>query len=301
MTKQEIFSQTLKHLQNERFNRILEAKSYMQSAYKHKEILDLANKLGELKIELAKTDKSSIYDQMNLIKKELILKLNQFGYDINKIFPKFNCNICEDKGILEDGKICECLKKQYENNLLLNSKVKLDNFPTLNEISLDKYENENIKKIIKILSKISETKYNTFLFCGETGTGKTYVAKSFLKTYILQNNLGIFYDMSSLNQLFLNAHLDYENRDKLLSEINNCDCLIIDDLGSEPMYKNVTKEYLLTLLNERQNKNLITLFTTNLTLNDIKNIYNERFFSRLLDKNISLCCNFSGKDLRLSN
>lgn len=301
MTKNEIFAYTLKEKENVRFSKILESKNYVKSTYKNPDILNLANKLGQLKIELAKTDNPAIENEIISTKTTLINKLNTLGYDVSKIFPNFNCKKCLDKGILDNGNVCECLNDEYLNNLLKYSQIKLDNHPTLAEIDTTMYENnENIKKLITILSKVNKTTLNTFLICGATGTGKTYIAKSFLKTQILQNNLGLFYDINNLNQQFLNAHLSYNERDKILYDIYNCDVLIIDDLGSENIYKNVTKEYLLSMLNERQTNNKITLFTTNLTLNDIKNQYNERFFSRLLDKNIGLCWNFCGKDLRLN-
>ena len=191
----------------------------------------------------------------------------------------------------------------YLENLLTYSQTNLINQPILDKIDLTKYFDVDDKAfLINALKKFenNQTKINTILFTGETGTGKTYIAKSFLKTLILQNKLGLFYDINSLNQQFLNAHLNFEARDKILYDIYNCDVLIIDDLGSENTFKNVTREYLLTILNDRQSQNKITLFTTNLTLNDIKTKYTERFFSRLMDKEISLKFNFIGKDLRLS-
>lgn len=303
MTKDEIFNNCLKELENSRFNTILKSKTYLQSAYSNKKILNLANKLGELNIEFAKTDSNDIYEEIKKTKIELITALGENGYDINKIIPKFNCEKCQDKGILNDNKICDCLKKMYLENLLTYSQTNLINQPILDKIDLTKYFDVDDKAfLINALKKFenNQTKINTILFTGETGTGKTYIAKSFLKTLILQNKLGLFYDINSLNQQFLNAHLNFEARDKILYDIYNCDVLIIDDLGSENTFKNVTREYLLTILNDRQSQNKITLFTTNLTLNDIKTKYTERFFSRLMDKEISLKFNFIGKDLRLS-
>lgn len=304
MTKDEIFNNSLKELESNRFNTILQSKTYLQSAYSNEKILNLANKLGELKIELAKTNLNSIFEEIKKTKVELLTELKKNGYDINKIIPKYSCEKCQDKGILNDNKICDCLKKIYLNNLLTNSQINLVNQPVLDEIDITKYSDvENKKILINTLKKFennNQTKVNTILLSGETGTGKTYIAKSFLKTLILQNKLGLFYDINSLNQKFLNAHLNFETRDKTLYDIYSCDVLIVDDLGSENTYKNVTREYLLTTLNERQSKNKITLFTTNLTLNDIKTKYTERFFSRLMDKEISLKFNFIGKDLRLA-
>ena len=66
------------------------------------------------------------------------------------------------------------------------------------------------------------------------------------------------------------------------------------------MLKNVTKEYLLILINERLAKNKATIITTNLQPEDIIKIYGQRFASRIFDKHNSAIINFTGKDLRMS-
>ena len=300
MTKDDIFNLTKKELENERFEKILESKNYLQNCYKEKEILNLANTLGELKIEYAKTNSDEVLNKIKQTKLNLIECFKKYNYDISKVLPKYNCKVCNDKGFLDNGKLCSCLYNKYLNRLLNYSKTNLETSPLLDVFDASCYEKDKeTAKMIFDLQNIKSNNKNTILFSGETGTGKTFIAKSFLKTYILQNNLGLFYDSSNINQIFLNAHLNFAERDNILNEILTCDVLVIDDFGSEAKYNNVTKEYFLNLLNSRQEKNKITLFTTNLTLNDIKNTYNERFFSRLVDKNCSLKYNFTGNDLRL--
>ena len=58
--------------------------------------------------------------------------------------------------------------------------------------------------------------------------------------------------------------------------------LIIDDLGTEPMVNNVTVECLLSIICERQDKGLATLFATNLDTEKLIERYGERIVSRLL-------------------
>ena len=77
------------------------------------------------------------------------------------------------------------------------------------------------------------------------------------------------------------------------------DLLVIDDLGSEPRYRNVTCEYLLLVLEERSSRKLSTVITTNLSPDDIMRQYNERIYSRMCDKRGSLFLPFTGDDLRL--
>ena len=77
------------------------------------------------------------------------------------------------------------------------------------------------------------------------------------------------------------------------------DLLVIDDLGTEPMRKNVTKEYLLILLNERIAKGKSTIITTNLNPEQVLEKYEERIFSRMFNKRETLILQFVGKNQRL--
>ena len=84
-----------------------------------------------------------------------------------------------------------------------------------------------------------------------------------------------------------------------MSALIEADLLVIDDLGAEQVYRNVTSHYLLSLLSERELKNLSTFVTSNLSSEEILARYDERIFSRLFDKRLSAVITFSGKDMRL--
>ena len=83
--------------------------------------------------------------------------------------------------------------------------------------------------------------------------------------YILNNNYGLYIPSFNLNNELLSYHTTFDNT-KNLDRFLNPDVLVIDDLGTENMFKNITQEYLLYLLNERQRLNKTTIFTTNLTV-----------------------------------
>jgi DNA replication protein DnaC len=79
----------------------------------------------------------------------------------------------------------------------------------------------------------------------------------------------------------------------------NTEVLLIDDLGSEPMFNNITNEFLFLLINERTRNKMPLFISTNLLPTEIKNHYNERIASRLLDKSITNIISLPGSDLRL--
>ena len=74
--------------------------------------------------------------------------------------------------------------------------------------------------------------------------------------------------------------------------------LMLDDLGSEPMMQNVTIEQLFNLINERQNRNLATVISTNLDMAKFRERYSERIASRLRDSRCTIL-SLLGKDIRI--
>ena len=86
----------------------------------------------------------------------------------------------------------------------------------------------------------------------------------------------------------------------MLDEFFDCDLLVLDDLGTEPMLKNVTVECLMILIGEREKNSKHTIFTTNLDQKQILIRYGERVLSRLLNKSNSLFKTMEGKDKRIN-
>ena len=78
----------------------------------------------------------------------------------------------------------------------------------------------------------------------------------------------------------------------------DCDLLVIDDLGSEPVYKNVTEEYLLMIINRRAANEFPTIITTNLTQEQLLDRYGDRTLSRINDKRRGIFLELKGEDLR---
>ena len=90
----------------------------------------------------------------------------------------------------------------------------------------------------------------------------------------------------------------FENNGEKLSEMMNAPILLIDDLGTEPMLQNITIEQLFNLLNERQLNRRHTVISTNLTMTELKERYNERIASRLLDDASWRRLTLTGNDVR---
>ena len=90
-----------------------------------------------------------------------------------------------------------------------------------------------------------------------------------------------------------------DSLDNIYQSILDSDLLIIDDLGTESLNSMKLSE-LFTILNTRilnlNNKTTKTIISTNLNINDIFNIYEERIGSRIAGYYDMYC--FFGDDLR---
>ncbi|MDR0475646.1 MAG: hypothetical protein LBH43_18490 [Treponema sp.] len=68
--------------------------------------------------------------------------------------------------------------------------------------------------------------------------------------------------------------------------------MIIDDLGTEPIIKNVTFEHIYNITNERMVNKRAFIITTNLDQNTIIERYDERIARRILAKENSTLIEF---------
>ena len=104
---------------------------------------------------------------------------------------------------------------------------------------------------------------------------------------LLKKGKTVLYQTSPV---LLESVIDYKmsknksSLDNIYNSVLNCDLLIIDDLGTESLNSMKLSE-LFTILNTRilnlNNKITKTIISTNLDLNDIFRIYEERIGSRI--------------------
>ena len=130
-----------------------------------------------------------------------------------------------------------------------------------------------------------------------TGVGDRYVLEEMLK----KNYSVCFLSAFDMNNMFLKYHTTFDStKNSWLEPLVECDMLFIDDLGTEPVMKNVTLNYLFLLLSERERFKRPIIITTNLLPENILDRYGERIYSRLNNKLSSLVLYVEGDDLRLS-
>ena len=136
---------------------------------------------------------------------------------------------------------------------------------------------------------------------GDTGTGKTHLVKCMANELIAHHHLVNLTTAFAMNQDFMKSYSskDLEKKQDILSKYLDSEILVIDDLGTEIRNPYVTNNFLYQVLNERKNKHLPTIITSNLDLKDLQDYYDERVSSRIIDKATSICLQIKGADLRL--
>ena len=281
--------------------------------------------ISKTKSILKGNDNTLEYD--NLIedlkhKKTEFLKKNNINIDLFK--PDYECKICNDTGYIQDNNksiMCHCLKQRLLNlsyNKSNLSDIKNQNFDNFNlnlfsdEINLKKYKIKcsprqniiNIRNACKnFIDNFENLDEKNLFFCGNTGLGKTYMSNA-IANEILKNGKTVLYQTAPvlLETVIDNKFNKYKNQnsDEFYKNVLTVDLLIIDDLGTENI-NSMTVSELFTILNTRilnlNNKPTKTIISTNLSIEQIFKIYEERIGSRIAGYyNIY---QFVGEDLRL--
>lgn len=131
--------------------------------------------------------------------------------------------------------------------------------------------------------------------------GKTFMSNCIADS-LLKKGKTVLYQTAPI---LLENIIDYKmsknkaNVENIYNSVLNCDLLIIDDLGTETLNTMKLTE-LFTVLNTRllklNNRSTKTIISTNLDLNDIFKIYEERIGSRIVG--YYDVYRFFGEDLR---
>lgn len=257
----------------------------------------------QLKIKALQKEKAKILRTLSLSEKDLQ--------------PEYECSLCQDTGYIMQGEktvMCSCLKQKLIDISYNQSNIRnldIENFSNFrfdlysNEKNPEKYNSdisprENMKRIKKIVDDFiihfSERDEKSLLFTGNTGLGKTFLSNCIAKEMMDQGKIVIYQTAPSM----LNTMIDYRFGKKEVSidfydNIMNSDLLIIDDLGTEST-NNIKSTELFNIINTRLLNQVKTIISTNLTLQNLFSIYDERIVSRIVG-NYNIC-RFFGDDIR---
>lgn len=278
------------------------AESNLKKAMQSEEFQKIEEQKAELVYQIAVSNADGNAEQEKILRESLLelekkrnLVLKKLGLSSSDLVPAFKCEICKDTG---KGN-CSC-KAKVKNEILLK-KAGIKNLESFDDA---KKRGENFEKTLWFLKKWAEkfpdvSKHNVFI-SGETGVGKTFLTRCLINEMIKKGKYVYFTTAFNLNQAFVSyCNVKDEEKSLVLEPLMESEILVVDDLGTEPILKNITLNYLYLILNERLVKNKATFITSNLAPDGIIDRYGERIFSRLFDKRNGIALELKGEDFRL--
>ena len=280
----------------------------LRTAYANdKRLSEIDRRLSSLGANLALTALSGDFAKMEKIKAEsldLSAQKEAILIDCKVLDITYDCPLCADTGYV-NGKICDCIKK-IANRIAMNelsARMPLDE-STFENFDLNYYSDkgENPKRRMTAILKLCKEYVINFnpktspnlLFLGEPGLGKTHLTLAIVSGVIEKGYIPIYAPADNLFSIIQREKFDGINKGSY-EQMLECDLLVIDDLGTE-LANSFTKSALYNLINTRLLTKKPTIINTNLTLNEIQEIYSPRIVSRLIgnfDAN-----KFLGNDIR---
>ena len=236
--------------------------------------------------------------------------LTAAGYPADYLEPIYDCPDCRDTGFIpsEDGsqKKCHCFRSQEITLLYDQSNIQeiltTENFSTLSYAYYQGEDLEHFQKAVDIcrnfVQKFKQDYHNLF-FYGTVGTDKSFLSGCVANELLQKGCSVIYFSASALFETLARYTFDNNSKEALYDfcdGLYNCDLVIIDDLGTE-LTNSFVASQLFACLNERQLRRNSTIISTNLTLEELRNRYSDRVFSRITS-NYELC-KLTGPDIRM--
>lgn len=234
------------------------------------------------------------------------LILTQAGYSINYLEPQYICPYCKDTGFVDNNEKCHCFKQAmldllYEQSNIRNI-LQNETFDSINydfRTGEDRSRLQNAVNLSMDFIKNFDLDYQNLFFYGTVGTGKTMLSNCIANEIIKSGHSCIYFSAVALFEHlseYVFKKSGKENIQNPFDDIYECDLLIIDDLGTE-LSNSFVATQLFACLNERHLRHKSTIISSNLMLEELRDTYSDRIFSRIVSN--YTVCRLSGSDVRI--
>lgn len=224
--------------------------------------------------------------------------LKSHGYAADYSEPRYECDLCKDVGYV-GIKMCSCMRNRLiEAGMASSGLAALMKKQSFENFSLDYYKQN--PKDYEIMRAVLQTLRNyasefsigteapasaSLLLWGGTGLGKTHLSTA-IAGKVIERGYDVYYNsavgmLSDFEQRrFGNGLISGEGSSDDTARYVECDLLILDDLGTE-VVNQFTVSCLYHVINTRLNLQKPTIVSTNLSIAELRKIYNDRITSRL--------------------
>lgn len=280
------------------------------------ELTELDDSVSSLSVSAARSMLSGKTDAINALHARLAeisakrkALLVSAGFSANYLEPIYDCPKCKDTGYInttEGSQKCSCFKARELTLLYSQSNIREmlegENFSTL---SYQYYQGEDLLRfqsavnICKDFTNNFNRDYANLLFYGTVGTGKSFLSGCVAKELMDRGHSVIYFSAATLFEQLARYTFGKKEKDSLqdfYDDLYSCELLIIDDLGTE-LTNDFVASQLFSCLNERGLRKKATIISTNLSLEEIRDRYSDRIFSRL--SNSFKLLKITGRDIRI--
>ena len=236
--------------------------------------------------------------EINSEEKSLLASL---GLPENALELHVRCEKCNDTGYLgQSNKPCSCRLLHREamrgadgiNAREIFGNFLIDIFPTPEQ----KKRTTNAKLLCEqFAGSLPHPEKPNILLFGMPGLGKSFLGNAIAYDALSR---GIDAERVTAYAFIQTVLQDIREQTQRAARYQSVPLLVLDDLGSEPVIPNVSFEWLFAVINERTLAGLATVCSTNYTLAQLQQRYDDRFMSRLCDKNTTLVLHLTGENLR---
>lgn len=226
-----------------------------------------------------------------------------------------NCVYYEKCNLANTVKCCNICPLFVKINIALNylNVPKIYRELSINSIDVDYPFVTRIKTYVTIFERIEKENSGLYLYNEITGTGKTFIASIIANEYLkwkIKNTYNEPYQyyakfinfaewVNLFNKQFrLSDDITSQEYYKLKECMNSINLLILDDVGTRTMTEAFLNE-LYEIINNRWINGKLTIITSNLTLDNLRNFIGERIYSRIKDLTTEI--KIEGKDWRVCN
>lgn len=232
----------------------------------------------------------------------------------DELKPHYNCEICQDKGYINDNEMCVCLKKMIQleyfkvgesSGIIKNSTFENFDFNLFSDVK-EPGASESLRDFMKSQYEMGIKYADSFtgkgkgiIFFGKSGTGKTYMSGA-IANRVRDNGFTVIYMTANelVSAIREKDYGDFTFREDALAKYNlikDVDLLVIDDLGIETATQYTTSA-LFEIINYRSALEKPIIYSTNFMLTDLSKRYHDRIFSRITGSTYQV--EFFGNNIR---
>ncbi|MGI6172427.1 MAG: ATP-binding protein [Christensenellales bacterium] len=253
-------------------------------------------------LAIAQALREKVMRNQGIIKQRLVA----IGLPADALDLHYACPVCKDTGY-DGNRFCTCFEQKLLKEMFAISGVEADASETFERFDEGIYPTAeqrlqalNAKKICyQYADSFPATDARNLLLMGTSGLGKTFLLNAIAEHVLSRGIPALRVTAFRMLEAMRACHFgQVDGRGGEFEQMISAQLLLIDDLGTEPLFNNITVEYLFLLLNERTAAARHTVIATNLTTTELQARYGERIMSRLMDRRNTTFLRLTGEDLR---